>query len=348
MRPSDADLLPVRLTAQRLAGDQSADVLETTRHLLAVQGQDPRGARLSLRARTTGTHASDIDRALTEERSLVITWVNRGTLHLIAAEDEPLLHMLTTPQLRRGNERRLEQEGVSAAAAERGVAAIVRALSDDGPMTRAQIRTLLERLDVRTAGQALVHILFKATLEGLIIRGPIVDGHHAFVLVSDWLGERPRLDRDVALAELARRYFVGHGPADERDLSRWAGLPLGDVRVALSAIAGDLEQRSDGLLDVPSREAAELPPPRLLGPYDPVLLGWRSREFVLGGAQGIVTVNGLFRPFALVDGRAAGTWRMPNGRVELSLWDPPSEEVHAALAREAADVEAFLDPGGRR
>lgn len=347
MRSSDADLLAVRLTAQRLAGDKSSDVLETTRHLLAVQGQDPRGARLALRARTTGTHASDVDRALTEERSLVITWANRGTLHLIAAEDEPLLHMLTTPQLRRGNERRLEQEGVSPAAAERGVAAIVRALGDDGPMTRAQIRAVLERVDVRTAGQALVHILFKATLDGLIIRGPMMNGHHGFVLVADWLGERPKLDRGVALAELARRYFSAHGPANEQDLSRWAGLPLRDVRVGLSAIAAELHQRPDGLLDLPGRAAAELPPPRLLGPYDPVLLGWCSREFVLGGAQGIVTVNGLFRPFALVDGRAAGIWTMPNGRVKLSLWDEPSGEVNAALARDAADVEAFIDLRGQ-
>src|SRR5947209_2070119 len=179
MPTRDADLLATRLTSQRLAGDKSADVLETTRHLLAVQGQDPRGARLALRVRTVGTHASDIDRGLTDERSLVITWMNRGTLHLVAAEDEPLLHMLTTPQLRRGNERRLEQEGVSPAAAERGEAAIVRALGENGPLTRPQLRGVVERAGVPTAGQALVHILLRATLDGLVFRGPMVGGHHA-------------------------------------------------------------------------------------------------------------------------------------------------------------------------
>jgi DNA glycosylase AlkZ-like len=46
------------------------------------QGQDPRGARLAVRARTAGLSATDVDRALTEERSLLITWLNRGTLHL--------------------------------------------------------------------------------------------------------------------------------------------------------------------------------------------------------------------------------------------------------------------------
>ncbi len=37
--------------------------------------------------------AADIDRALTEERSLVITTLNRGTLHLVRSEDYPLLQL---------------------------------------------------------------------------------------------------------------------------------------------------------------------------------------------------------------------------------------------------------------
>ena len=45
--------------------------------LLAVQGQDPRGFRLAVRARTDGLTAADVDRALTEDRSLLVTWLNR-------------------------------------------------------------------------------------------------------------------------------------------------------------------------------------------------------------------------------------------------------------------------------
>src|SRR5438128_5617757 len=100
LRPGERSLLLARLAAQSLSGPPAAGPLEVTRRLLAVQAQDPRGARLAVRARGASPHASDLDRALTEDRSLVITWVNRGTLHLIAVEDEPLLHALTTPQLR--------------------------------------------------------------------------------------------------------------------------------------------------------------------------------------------------------------------------------------------------------
>ena len=70
------------------------------------------------------------------------------------------------------------------------------------------------------------------------------------MLVRDWLGEPKPVDRDKALAELARRYLAGHGPASDRDLARWAGLPLRDARAGLSAIAGELEELGDGLVDL--------------------------------------------------------------------------------------------------
>ncbi len=317
-------------------------MVEATRHLLAVQAQDPRAARLALRVRVDGAHASDVDHALSHARSLIITWVNRGTLHLIAAEDEPLLHVLTTPQLRTSSDRRLTQEGVSQAALERGLAAIVKALAGAGPMTRAQLRVVLQRARTPVAGQALVHILFRATLDGLIVRGPMIEREHAFVLVDDWLGARPKIDRDRALAELARRYLTGHGPADERDLAKWAQLSLRDARAGLSAIARELDQRPDGLLDLHRKELPPLPPPRLLGPFDPLLLGWRSRQLVLDDPHEVVTSNGIFKAIALIRGRAAGTWTMPGGRVVLRLWEEPNRATSLAIDRDAAAVEAFL------
>ena len=71
-----------RLTSQGLATRPARDPVEVAERLLAIQGQDPRGARLAVRARSEGLVASDVDRAL-DERRLIITWVNRGTLHLI-------------------------------------------------------------------------------------------------------------------------------------------------------------------------------------------------------------------------------------------------------------------------
>ena len=124
-----------RLTAQALSGPPLKRPVDVAGRLLAVQGQDPRGARLAVRARTSGLSAADVDRALTEDRSLLITWLNRGTLHLVRSEDYPWLHALTTPPLLTSSATRLSQERVTPRAAERGVETIERSLVEEGPLT---------------------------------------------------------------------------------------------------------------------------------------------------------------------------------------------------------------------
>ncbi|THJ38165.1 winged helix DNA-binding domain-containing protein [Candidatus Frankia alpina] len=345
---ADGDgLVAARLAAQGLTGPPALDPVDVVGRLLAVQAQDPRGLRLTIRSRSRALHAADVDRALSADRSLVVTWLNRGTLHLVRAEDYWWLRELTAPAMAAQIRRRLTQEGVSPDAAERGVARIERALTDEGPLSRAELRERVDAAGVPTAGQAMIYLLIVASTRGLVVRGPVVGGEQAYVLVRDWLGPPPRaFDRDAALAELARRYLAGHGPADDRDLARWVGLPLRDARRGLAAVAAELVTRPDGRLDLPRGEGPGLPAPRLLGPFDPVLHGWNGRDWV-GAAGRVVTSNGIFRPMILVDGQAAGTWSMPAGRVELAPFtDPPDwgPAVAAALRDEAADVRRFLAP----
>ena len=337
-------MLAQRLTAQLLAGARPGDPVAVAERLLAIQAQDPRGARLAIRARSEGLSAADVDRALTKDRSLLITWLNRGTLHLVRREDYPWLHALTTPPLLKATARRLGQLGVSGAEADRGVAVVERSLAEEGPLTRDQLAERVAGAGVRTEGQALAHVIGLTCLRGLAVRGPMAGGKHAYALVRDWLGAPEPVDRDSALAELARRYLAGHGPAGDRDLARWAGLPLRDTRAGLAAIASELDQRQDGLVDLATRPpAAELPPPRLLGAFEPLLLGWVDRDPLLGPHKGAITVGGLFHPFALVKGKAAATWRIPKGEVVIEPFGRLSKNVAAALEAEAAEVKRFLD-----
>jgi Winged helix DNA-binding domain len=287
-----------------------------------------------VRARSEGVTAADVERALTEDRSLLVSWLNRGTLHLVRSEDYALIQAVTTPPLRAASRRRLAQEGVPPDDAERGVATIVKALADEGPLTGDALRERVAPTGVRAQGQALYHLLFSASLDGLVVRGPMAGRKQAYVLVRDWLGEQKPVDRDAALGEFARRYLAGHAPATDRDLARWAGISLGDARRGLAA-AGEPPK--------PTVETAELPPPRLLGAFEPCLLGWTSREDIVGeGQQNLVTVGGMFHPFAMVRGRAVARWKLTNGEVRLDPFRRIAKADRAALERDAADVKRFL------
>ncbi len=338
-------MIAARLTSQLLAGPPARTPEEVVTRLLAVQAQDPRGARLSIRSRSAGLRAADVDDALTARRSLLITWLNRGTLHLVAARDYWWLHPLTTPQLVTGNARRLHQEGVSAAQADRGVDVVIDAVMTHGPQSRGQLRVLLDAAGVPTKGQALVHVLMAASVRGHVVRGPMAGRDHAYVSVRDWLGDPPpSLDREEGLARLARRYLGGHGPADARDLAKWAGLPLGEARRGLSAISAELVGRGDGLVDLADRPpVAGLPRPRLLGPYDPMLHGWASRAAFVGPHRQVVTVNGLFRPIALVGGKVVATWGLADGTVSIRPLEAISRSARSALDRDADEVLRYLD-----
>ncbi len=193
-------------------------------------------------------------------------------------------------------------------------------------------------------GQILSHLCFRAGLLGILVRGPMVGKQHAYVLARDWLGEHRSIDRSRALAELARRYLVGHAPANDRDLAKWAGVPLRDARAGLGAIAAEIVEGDDGLLRLRghSDEALQPPPPRLLGAFDPVLLGWSSRLEITAPHTELITTNGLFRPFAMVRGKAVARWRLVKGRVSIEPLARIGKADRAVLNAEAADVERFM------
>jgi hypothetical protein len=122
-----------RAAAQLLDAARPRSAPEVVARLLAVQAQELRSARLAIRARSTGLTASDVERELTTERSLVAGWLLRGTLHLVRREDYGWLHALTAPTQTAASRRRLGQEGVPPAAAERAVELIGAALAREGP-----------------------------------------------------------------------------------------------------------------------------------------------------------------------------------------------------------------------
>ena len=99
----------------------------------------------------------------------------------------------------------------------------------------------------------------------------------------------------------------------------------------------------DGLVDVAGRDPVSgKAPPRLLGSYDPLLLGWMSREAVVGEHQHVVTVNGLFRPVAIVDGRVVASWGLADGVLTVQALEPIRPAALNALRADARDVLRFL------
>jgi len=283
----------------------------------------------------------------------VVGWLCRGTLHLVRSDDYPWLFGLTAPVLATRIRRRLGQEGVSAGDADRAVATIDRALHEDGPMGRPELAGRIAARGIRTEGQATPLLLAAAATRGVAVLAPVRDGRQLFAAARDWLADAPRpelagTEREAALAELARRYLAGHGPAAAADLAAWAGLPLRDARAGLDAIAGGLAELGGGLVELAGhgRTPGRLPA-RLLPAFDPYLLGWKDRLFAVPArhARRVHPGGGILRAIATADGVAVGTWsaRRRGDRVTVTVEPFAALEPGAerALRAEARDVERF-------
>ena len=309
-------------------------------------------AGLALRARSEGLTAERVDRARLSDRSIVLSWAMRWTLHLISAEDHGwLVPLVTEPRIANAH-RRLRQEGVPPERAAAALRLIEGMLDREGPLTRLEIAERLRRRKIRTDGQALVHLLWLASADGGICYGPDRGRDRCLVLTRDWLGRPSTLEREAAATELAIRYLAAHGPAQPVDLAFWSGLRLAEAKQGWRSIEDRLTEVGTSRgprWDLRSRAAAA--PAglvRLLPSFDEYLLGWKDRDFALPDAHR-TKVNrggGWIHQVLLDDGRVVGTWSTERTssarRLEVHPFSRLPSRVRSGIADEAENLAAFL------
>ncbi len=344
----------LRAAAQLLHRPASArDPAEIAKAIGGAQAQDVYAGPLQFRARSRRLTAADIDRARTEERSLLRTWVMRMTIHMIATEDAGWMLPLFEPRIEKWSRRRLGQLGVGSGAQEKALEAVRKALEDDGPLTRSEAGERIEAAGVKLSPQTRLHLILVTITSGIACLGPDKGRSTCLVRREDWLGKPPPFDREAALGELARRYLGAFGPATERDFAKWSSLPLRDLRTGLERIAGELSESRVGDATALSLNGRRNRWPsdgalRMLGAFDTYMLGYADREFALPAEHQEAYKaggGGWLRPVIVRDGVVVGGWsyRRKGRGVEVTLTSPESLSGadRSDIEAEVADIERF-------
>lgn len=294
----------------------------------ALQAQDLSATALAVRARSSGLVASELG---LESSAYVRTWLMRGTLHLVGADDAGWMLGVLGPLNRARGARRRTQLGLDDALCARAVAALPSVLAD-GPLGRdAVVSRLASEGVVIGPGQAAPHLLAHAASLGVLALGPeIARGKATYRL----LDAAPPPPSGEAVTELARRYLAGHQPAGWEDFAAWSGLGVREARAAFAA------------LDEPPlapRGPAE-PTVRLVGHFDPYLLGYADKTAVVPPeyVSRVRTGGGFVTPTVLVDGRAVATWRLSGAALTLEPFTPWDHATRVAVDAEIADLSRFL------
>ena len=267
------EVLRRRLATQRVEGPGVDRATDVVRLLACVQSQEHAHGFWSLGLRTRDRTLADV-RAEFDAGTFVRTHILRPTWHFVAAEDLGWIQAATSPRVHQLNATMLRQLGLDRRAVERVAQVIVAELAGGHHQTRAELGRV-----IGAEGTALAYYVMYAELEYLICSGPMRGAQHTYALVS----ERIHTERTGSLADLARRFFVGHGPASVADFSRWASLTQAQAAEAAEETASELERISvDGAelwFDPRSPEPAETARAALLPLYDEALLSYRQLNF---------------------------------------------------------------------
>jgi hypothetical protein len=337
----------LRRLQQQGLGDRPLERPEdVVRWMGAMQAQDYAQALWAVAVRTPGATIADVETAIAERR-IVRTWPMRSTLHVVPPEDAKWMLALSAPRRIAADKGRMAQLAIDVATLTRTQALLAGALHGNNRLTRSEVMALLEGAGIATTGQRGYHLIWYAAQTGLICFGPMEGKQPTFVLLDEWVPASRQLEGDAALTELARRYFLSHGPATVNDFAWWGGLTLTDARRGLAGAGGSLVSEAVDGRELWSAKAARSqpaptqPPVRLLPGFDEFLLGYTNRSDVLDPADAPLIVpggNGVFKPTVVADGQVVGTWRRRATtkavQIEVTAFRP-LEGLEAALRHEA-------------
>ena len=342
-RVTPAEIVRQRLEAQRISAATFTQPDDVVAWLGAVQAQDYLGALWAVGLRAQNACEQDVESALAK-RKIVRTWPMRGTLHFVAAADARWMTELLARRPAAAAASRLRSYGIDEALLARARRALVKGLEGGRRLTRPEAYRVLERAKVATAEQRGLHVLWRLAQECLVCFGPREGKQHTFVLFDEWLPQAKRLPRVEALAELAHRYFRGHGPATLSDFAWWSGLKLADARLAILLAGKQVEEQTVNgermwLVGSPVSSVASHGSAYILPAFDEFLVGYADRTAAVDPLH-MNSWNdggGILKPTIVASGRVVGTWKRRIERREVVFSPTPFTALRRSEA-EAVDL----------
>jgi hypothetical protein len=342
-----------------LARAPKKDMARVVGDIGGVQAQVMSAAELQVGVRVE-CRVEDVRDALWKRKSLVKTWLIRGTLHIVPSKDLPLFTAALSAYGMRNTNAWLRWMEITKPELTDLINAIGGAL-DGQALTREELIAKVGKGRSERVQAAMKSgwggVLKPVARQGLLCFGPSRGQSVTFVKPEKWLGAWREIDPDAALTELARRYLRAYGPATKNDFTRWWGTWPGVGNRAWAGLAGDVElvsingQRAHMLAsDVgrikkqPSGGSVQLLPP-----FDPYVMGHSSRNHIVeaDNESKVSRVAGWISAVVLVDGRVAATWTQEMAKDTLRVTVAPFERLSSKTAAQVrARAESLAETLG--
>ncbi|MBT8213563.1 MAG: winged helix DNA-binding domain-containing protein [Acidimicrobiia bacterium] len=349
MRLTPRSLNRATLDRQMLLERASLPVVEGVRRAVALQAQEPASPHVALWNRLASFDPDDLNSAF-ERGSVVKAPLMRITLHAVDADDYPSFHSAMTSTLRaaRLNDRRFKEADLPVEEMDALVAEVIEFARV--PRTSAEIETMITG---HLESEPHQRVFWAMRTFAPLLRTP-TGGPWSFtreILYGTAPVTEAASEVSTSVQHLLRRYLEGFGPASAQDFAQFALLRMSSIRPALDAMSDELvEFEGPNGKTYYDLSAATVPdegtiaPPRLLGMWDSILLGYadRSRTIPEEYRSTVIRRNGDVLPTVLVDGLVAGVWRAAEVGIEVKAFDELSKETWTGLEVEARSLHGML------
>lgn len=348
-----ADIATFRLVSQQLNGTTHQTAKDLVGYLGAMQAQDYNMAKWAIGARLPGSTDTEIEKAI-DKGGIVRTHVLRPTWHFVAAKDIRWMLALTAPHIHSSCAGIYRRMNIDGPLIRKSNDLVAKALEGGKQLTREELMQILAKTGINTDDMRSSFLMFHAELDGIVCNGSRRGKQQTYALLDERVPPTKPLLREEALARLAERYFISHGPATLADFCWWSGLPVKDARAGLAAVQsklvsarfGEAEYWFPGNIETPGRSFKSV---LFLPAFDEFTISYKDRRASIepNHARHVMTNNGIFKPIIVLNGKVAGAWQRSIKKDTVSIgytcFAEPSPALKKQLATAAAKVGAFLN-----
>ncbi len=344
----------IRLFNQQINSSEFQDPKALVSYMGAMQAQDYGLAKWAVGLRVNGATHDSVQSAL-DKGEIVRTHVLRPTWHFIAAEDARWMLALTAPHIKNSMGSMNKQLELDDSIFKKSNDIIEKTLANRSHLTREEIMAKIAESGIIVSPQRAAHLMMFAELDGIACNGIMKGKQHTYSL----LDEKPLkkvlvLNREEALATLAKRFFVSHGPATLQDFCWWSGLPMGDVRKGLETIKNELISEifdNQTYWFSPDTKFTEKESIYFLPSFDEFMVSYKDRSASIEAhlKSQAMTSNGIFKPIIVVNGKVIGIWKrtikMNKLLIEPQFFYPDNTLTKDVMMKATEELGKFLNLG---
>lgn len=329
------DIAQYRLMNQQLTRSAFSEPGELISWMGCIQAEDYTSAKWAIGNRIPHMTDAGIERDFHEGR-FFRAQVLRPAWHFVAPADIGWLLDLSGHRIKAFYKPLYGKLDISNSDLKRSKTIITKALTGGGKMTRAELLTLCLKAKMRTDEIRINFLIMDAELDGLIVSGGRLGSEFIYALREELAPAPLVMEKEAAIAELARRYFISRGPATLPDFVWWSGLELAEAKMGLEMNKAGLQYvviNGEAYWFFETPAVKETDTVSLLPSFDEFSVGYKDRI-------------DEYKPSIIIDGQVAGTWKYREQRhkisIETQLYAPLGEKMTNAVLSAGESYARFL------